>query len=133
MDWSRIWKKIIIVLLTPIFISAKIMCNDGTRSPSCDNCHGGCCSGHGGCANNYKFSDSNNSNNYTNSNHAITSDEWYEQNDDQNDKMYFNKPIKKKSSSNISKIIFYIVFIGVPILKILISIIIDISKYFKKN
>lgn len=26
-----------------------IICNDGTRSPSCYACTSGCCSGHGGC------------------------------------------------------------------------------------
>lgn len=26
-----------------------ILCNDGTRSPSCTSCDKGCCSGHGGC------------------------------------------------------------------------------------
>lgn len=26
------------------------MCNDGSRSPSCSDCHQGCCSHHGGCA-----------------------------------------------------------------------------------
>lgn len=26
-----------------------ILCNDGTRSPSCGACSRGCCSGHGGC------------------------------------------------------------------------------------
>ena len=26
-----------------------IICNDGTRSPSCTTCSQGCCSGHGGC------------------------------------------------------------------------------------
>lgn len=26
-----------------------ILCNDGTRSPTCTTCTSGCCSGHGGC------------------------------------------------------------------------------------
>jgi hypothetical protein len=26
-----------------------IICNDGTRSPTCTSCDSGCCSGHGGC------------------------------------------------------------------------------------
>ena len=26
-----------------------VMCCDGTRSPTCDTCHRGCCSWHGGC------------------------------------------------------------------------------------
>jgi len=26
-----------------------IVCNDGTRSPSCTTCSSGCCSGHDGC------------------------------------------------------------------------------------
>lgn len=128
MDWSRIWKKVIIVLTTPIFISAKIMCNDGTQSPSCYDCHGGCCSGHGGCADNYKFNDNDN-NNYANDNYMITPDERYETNDDENEKIYLNTPIKEKSSSNT----FDIVFTGTIILMIILPIIIDIIKYFKKN
>lgn len=32
-------------------VNANIMCNDGTMSPSCENCHRGCCSHHGGCSN----------------------------------------------------------------------------------
>ena len=40
------------------------MCNDGTESPTCSNCHRGCCSKHGGCASNIKRnSDNSNSNN----------------------------------------------------------------------
>ncbi len=45
---------IILFVLTIIFIpnivSANIICNDGTRSPSCTDCHKGCCSKHGGCS-----------------------------------------------------------------------------------
>lgn len=26
-----------------------IICNDGTPSPTCKDCHRGCCSHHGGC------------------------------------------------------------------------------------
>lgn len=26
-----------------------IICNDGTVSPTCQDCHRGCCSYHGGC------------------------------------------------------------------------------------
>ncbi len=29
--------------------NSHIMCNDGTRSPSCTSCSRGCCSRHGGC------------------------------------------------------------------------------------
>lgn len=32
-------------------VYANIMCNDGTESPTCSDCHQGCCSWHGGCAN----------------------------------------------------------------------------------
>lgn len=37
-------------LLFPIIVKANIICNDGTRSPSCSDCHRGCCSHHGGCS-----------------------------------------------------------------------------------
>lgn len=26
-----------------------VICNDGTPSPTCKDCHRGCCSHHGGC------------------------------------------------------------------------------------
>ena len=132
MDRSRLWKKVIIVLSAPIFISAKIMCNDGTQSPSCYDCHGGCCSGHGGCADNYKFNDNDN-NNHANDNYVTTPYEWYETKDDEDEKIYLNKPIKEKSSSSMSKIILNIIFTEAPILIILLSIIIDIIKYFRNK
>ncbi len=34
----------------PIIVKANILCNDGTISPSCGDCHRGCCSHHGGCS-----------------------------------------------------------------------------------
>ena len=40
---------IIIVLLFPSSVLANIICNDGTVSPKCTDCHKGCCSKHGGC------------------------------------------------------------------------------------
>ena len=39
-----------ILLLCPSYVKANIMCNDGSVSPSCADCHRGCCSHHGGCA-----------------------------------------------------------------------------------
>ena len=45
----------VIIASCSIFINTKavfanIMCNDGTESPTCSDCHQGCCSWHGGCA-----------------------------------------------------------------------------------
>ena len=37
-------------LLNIQLVSANIMCNDGSESPTCSDCHQGCCSWHGGCA-----------------------------------------------------------------------------------
>lgn len=37
-------------VLIPFNVKANIMCNDGTVSSSCIDCHRGCCSQHGGCA-----------------------------------------------------------------------------------
>ena len=50
--------RFLIVLIICFFInaqivSANIMCNDGSKSPSCSDCHQGCCSHHGGCASSY--------------------------------------------------------------------------------
>ena len=47
-------------------VFANIMCNDGTRSPSCSDCHRGCCSHHGGCASGGSSYSSGSSNNYRN-------------------------------------------------------------------
>lgn len=41
---------VMVLLLMPITVSANIICNDGTVSPSCTDCHRGCCSRHGGCS-----------------------------------------------------------------------------------
>ena len=47
-------KKYAVILLISLLcfirpVSAGIICNDGTRSNSCNDCHQGCCSRHGGC------------------------------------------------------------------------------------
>lgn len=42
---------IILAVVFPISVNANIVCNDGTISPSCVDCHKGCCSNHGGCSN----------------------------------------------------------------------------------
>ncbi len=49
-----------LVLLTfyPIGVKANIVCNDGTISPGCSDCHRGCCSQHGGCSNSNSSSSS---------------------------------------------------------------------------
>lgn len=48
----------IILLMIPSIVNANIVCNDGTESPTCIDCHTGCCSGHKGCTdrsnNNYR-------------------------------------------------------------------------------
>lgn len=46
----------IILILFPINANANIICNDGTESSSCSDCHQGCCSQHDGCAENYNYS-----------------------------------------------------------------------------
>ena len=45
-------KLVIVLLLIPLTVYANIECNDGTISPSCSDCHTGCCSRHGGCTDN---------------------------------------------------------------------------------
>ena len=42
---------VIVILSFPIIVRANIVCNDGTISDSCQDCHRGCCSSHGGCSN----------------------------------------------------------------------------------
>lgn len=41
---------ILLLALFPTIVNANIVCNDGTISPSCTDCHRGCCSHHGGCS-----------------------------------------------------------------------------------
>ena len=43
---------IIMIFLAPLLVNANIICNDGTTSPRCKDCHRGCCSRHGGCTEN---------------------------------------------------------------------------------
>ena len=42
----------LLLLFCPIRAYANIICNDGTTSATCTDCHTGCCSRHGGCTNN---------------------------------------------------------------------------------
>ena len=58
---------LILILFIPLTVNANIMCNDGTTSPSCADCHRGCCSQHGGCASGGSPSSSSNRN-YSNNN-----------------------------------------------------------------
>jgi len=51
---------ILSVLLVPLNVKANIMCNDGEPSPTCQDCHQGCCSHHGGCKTNYDYQNYNN-------------------------------------------------------------------------
>lgn len=50
---KRFYLLLILLLVFPCSIKANIVCNDGTISPSCGDCHRGCCSHHGGCSSNY--------------------------------------------------------------------------------
>lgn len=43
---------IISFIFMPTMVNANIVCNDGTVSPTCTDCHRGCCSRHGGCTDN---------------------------------------------------------------------------------
>lgn len=62
-----------LLIFNPIVVNANIICNDGTVSPSCGDCHKGCCSKHGGCSNNSSSIPSgNNNSNSSNSNNKPT-------------------------------------------------------------
>lgn len=69
--------KILIAILLLIFLRGNIVCNDGTISPSCSDCHSGCCSHHGGCSSDYNT----NKNNHYNS----TKNNYHKKNEDEND------------------------------------------------
>lgn len=57
----------LIILFYPMSVMARIVCNDGTISKSCDDCHQGCCSHHGGCSNSSSSSSSGSTNNNSSS------------------------------------------------------------------
>ena len=42
----------LMLILIPLNVNANIICNDGSVSNSCKDCHQGCCSRHGGCTEN---------------------------------------------------------------------------------
>ena len=59
---------LLLIILLPLNVKANIMCNDGTASPTCQDCHRGCCSHHGGCASRSSggsYSNNSNANNVT--------------------------------------------------------------------
>ncbi|MBR3898179.1 MAG: hypothetical protein IKJ43_02730 [Bacilli bacterium] len=54
---------LLLLVIIPLNVKANIMCNDGTESPTCTDCHRGCCSWHGGCrtySNNHYYQNNNN-------------------------------------------------------------------------
>lgn len=55
-----IWLVLLMFLVYPKKVLANIICNDGTVSPSCSDCHRGCCSKHGGCSSSSSSSSSSN-------------------------------------------------------------------------
>ena len=67
-----------ILLIFPLIVNANIICNDGTISPTCIDCHQGCCSKHGGCSNNNNTVHNNNSNTNYNKNTESNSQKYSE-------------------------------------------------------
>ena len=57
-------------LLNIQLVSANIVCNDGTVSPTCTDCHRGCCSHHNGCSSSGSYTNNSYNNNTTTSNHT---------------------------------------------------------------
>ncbi len=62
---------IVIFLVTNV--KANIICNDGTVSNSCQDCHRGCCSSHGGCSSGYSGSSNSNNNSSVSSYPSVSS------------------------------------------------------------
>ena len=46
---SMFFLVIVVFFLSTEAVYANIICNDGTESPTCQDCHQGCCSWHQGC------------------------------------------------------------------------------------
>ena len=65
---KAVCKKIFLIIcmfIFPIFVNAGIVCNDGTVSRSCNDCHRGCCSRHGGCSSSSNYNSSSYQKNYS--------------------------------------------------------------------
>lgn len=93
---------IILLLIFPISINANIICNDGTISNSCQDCHKGCCSRHGGCTNNPN-SKSNNKKNKTKKSKSKTSSnskKTSNTNQDENKEIISNEVVKGNNTNN---------------------------------
>ena len=71
-SFYRIVEFVLLMMFLPIVVNANIVCNDGTISPSCGDCHKGCCSSHGGCSN--SSSSSSSTNVETNTNNSSSSE-----------------------------------------------------------
>lgn len=70
---------LLMMILLPVSVRANIVCNDGTVSPSCGDCHRGCCSHHGGCSSNVSSNSNSNSNNHSNSSSSSNQNPFNEQ------------------------------------------------------
>lgn len=102
---------LIIILMIPLNIYANIVCNDGTISRSCSNCHKGCCSGHGGCTNGYNYNNGyNNSSNYSNNN---SSNSGSSNNGIQNNDNSINENTKESESKAFWLILLAIIFYSI--------------------
>ena len=62
---------IIILIFGYTNVKANIICNDGTESPSCKDCHQGCCSHHNGCSSQISSSYTNENSYNTKSNNNV--------------------------------------------------------------
>lgn len=64
----NVYIKLIIAIMCLLILRGNIVCKDGTISPSCKDCHQGCCSHHGGCSNSSNFNKNKYNNYYNNTN-----------------------------------------------------------------
>lgn len=65
---KNVCKKIFLIIcmfIFPVFVNAGIVCNDGTVSRTCNDCHRGCCSRHGGCSSSSNYNSSSYQKNYS--------------------------------------------------------------------
>lgn len=95
-------KKIVIIAVIsvftlPISVKANILCNDGTHSPTCQDCHQGCCSHHGGCATNYSYEDYDEYEDDDYENDEDYNDDWE---DDSDNEEYYEDGEKEEDSDS---------------------------------
>ncbi len=96
----------VLLMIVPIHINANIICNDGSVSKTCRDCHQGCCSHHGGCASSGSRRSSESSNNSVYESKSSTKVVDYESVRSSNSIYNMNDEEKEDDSSTVTGLTF---------------------------